>query len=147
MDFIGKRKIWYAFSILLFLIAVVSLFMQGLNFGIDFQGGTLLQLKFEKSGVTGTEIRNVLAEFGLEKSFLQQSEETYILKTMELSVEKQNSVLKALETEIGQHEVLRSENVGPIIGKELRRVGILALVIAGILQVIYITIRFEFRLG
>ncbi len=147
MNFIGKRKIWYAFSILLFLIAAVSLFMQGLNFGIDFQGGTLLQLKFEKSGVTGTEIRNVLAEFGLEKSFLQQSEETYILKTMELSVEKQNSVLKALETKIGQHEVLRSENVGPIIGKELRRVGILALVIAGILQVIYITIRFEFRFG
>ncbi|MDD2432972.1 MAG: protein translocase subunit SecF [Clostridia bacterium] len=147
MDFVGKRKVWYALSLIIFLIAIVSLFVQGLNFGIDFQGGTLLQLKFEKTDVTGTEIRIALEEFGLEKSFLQKSEDSYILKTPELGQEKKNEVLEAFENKIGKFDLLRSENVGPVIGKELRRVGILALVIAGILQIIYITIRFELRFG
>jgi preprotein translocase subunit SecF len=147
MDFIGKRKVWYALSLIVLLIAIVSLFVQGLNFGIDFQGGTLLQLKIEKPDVTGTEIRAALEEFGLEKSFLQKSEDSYILKTPELGQEKQNKVLQAFENKIGKFELLRSENVGPVIGKELRRVGLLALVIAGILQIIYITIRFEFKFG
>lgn len=147
MEFIGKRKIWYALSLIVILIAVISLFVQGLNFGIDFQGGTLLQLKFEQAGVTGTEIREALKEFGLEKSALQKSEDSYILKTPELGQEKQGQVLKALENKIGKFDLLRSENVGPVIGKELRRVGLLALIIAGILQIIYITIRFEFRFG
>jgi preprotein translocase subunit SecF len=119
--------------------------VQGLNFGIDFQGGTLLQLKFEKADVTDTEIREALKEFGLEKSVLQRSEDSFILKTPELGQEKQNEVLKTIETETGKFELLRSENVGPVIGEELRRAGILALVIAGILQVLYITFRFEFR--
>ena len=147
MDFIGKRKIWYGFSLLIILIAIISLFMQGLNLGIDFRGGTLLQIKFEQNKVSGTEIRAVLAEFSMEKSFLQKSEDSYILKTAELDKETQSQILTALENKIGQFELLRNENVGPVIGKELRRAGILALIIAGILQVIYITIRFEFRFG
>ncbi|HHY05505.1 MAG TPA: protein translocase subunit SecF [Clostridia bacterium] len=70
-----------------------------------------------------------------------------MLKTPELGQEKKNEVLEAFENKIGKFDLLRSENVGPVIGKELRRVGILALVIAGILQIIYITIRFELRFG
>ncbi|NLO75366.1 MAG: protein translocase subunit SecF [Clostridia bacterium] len=145
MDIIGKRKVWYILTLILLLTAIISLFVQGLNFGIDFQGGTLLQLKFEKADVTDTEIREALKEFGLEKSVLQRSEDSFILKTPELGQEKQNEVLKTIETETGKFELLRSENVGPVIGEELRRAGILALVIAGILQVLYITFRFEFR--
>lgn len=147
MDFIGKRKIWYALSLIVILVAIGSLFMQGLNFGIDFRGGTLLQLKFEKAGVTGTEIRGALEEFGLEKSSLQQSEDSFIIKTAELSREKQADVLQTLESKIGKFTLLRSESVGPVIGDELRRVGLLALVIAAVLQIIYITIRFEFWFG
>lgn len=147
MVFIEKRKIWYTITLILLLIAVISLFMQGLNFGIDFQGGTLLQLKFENTTVTDTEVRLALEEFGLEKSTLQKSENSFILKTSELGQEKQNEVLTALEKKIGNFELLRSENVGPVIGSELRRAGILALVIAGILQILYITFRFEFRFG
>lgn len=147
MDFIGKRKIWYALSLIVILVAIGSLFMQGLNFGIDFRGGTLLQLKFEKAGITGTEIRGALEEFGLEKSSLQQSEDSFIIKTAELSREKQADVLQTLESKIGKFTLLRSESVGPVIGDELRRVGLLALVIAAVLQIIYITIRFEFRFG
>jgi len=147
MDFIGKRKIWYALSLIVILVAIGSLFMQGLNFGIDFRGGTLLQLKFEKAGITGTEIRAALEEFGLEKSSLQQSEDSFIIKTAELSREKQADVLQTLESKIGKFTLLRSESVGPVIGDELRRVGLLALVIAAVLQIIYITIRFEFRFG
>jgi len=147
MDFIGKRKIWYTITLVLLLISIISLFVQGLNFGIDFQGGTLLQLDFEKTDVTDAEIRETLAEFGLEKSSLQRTEDSFILKTPELNQEQQNNVLKAFETRVGEFELLRSENVGPVVGNELKRVGILALVIAFALQIIYISFRFEFRFG
>ena len=110
-----------------------------------FRGEHYFSWKFEKADVTDTEIREALKEFGLEKSVLQRSEDSFILKTPELGQEKQNEVLKTIETETGKFELLRSENVGPVIGEELRRAGILALVIAGILQVLYITFRFEFR--
>lgn len=145
MNFIGKRKIWYALSLLIVLIGVVSLFMQGLNFGIDFTGGTLLQLKFEKAGITDVQIRSALQEFKLEKSPIQESAGSFIIKTPELAQEKQGQVLQGLESKLGKFTVLRNENVGPVIGEELTRKGLIALVIAAILQVVYITIRFEFR--
>jgi len=147
MDFVGKRKIFYALSLIILLISVISLFAQGLNFGIDFKGGTLLQVKFEKAGVTNEDVRATLKGFGLEKSSLQKSESSFIIKTVELDKEKRGEVLKSLEDNHGKFELLRSENVGPVIGDELKQVGIIALVVAFILQIIYITIRFEFRFG
>lgn len=145
MNFIGKRKFWYILSLLIILIGIVSLFMQGLNFGIDFTGGTLLQLKFEKASIADVDIRSALQEFGLEKSPIQQSVDSFIIKTPELNQEKKELVLKGLESKLGKFTVLRSDNVGPVIGDELTRKGLFALLVASILQVIYITFRFEFK--
>lgn len=147
MDFVGKRKIWYALSLIVLLVSITSLFVQGLNFGIDFKGGTLFELHFEETGITDAQVRSALEEIGLEKSEIQASSDSIIIKTVELDPEKQGKVLKTIEDKAGKFEVLRSEQVGPIIGKELRTAGILALVIAGVLQIIYITIRFELRFG
>jgi preprotein translocase subunit SecF len=147
MDFVGKRKIFYTLSLILLLLSVISFFVQGLNYGIDFMGGTLLQVEFEKAGVTNEDVRTTLEEFGLEKSSLQQSEDSFIIKALELDKEKRGEVLKSLEDNHGKFELLRNENVGPVVGDELKRVGIIALVIAFVLQIIYISFRFEFRFG
>lgn len=147
MDFIGKRKIWYALSLILLVVSIGSLIVQGLNFGIDFQGGTLLHLQFEKGNITVEQFRGELAKVGLEKSQIQKSDDSFIIKTVELDQEKQKNVLQTIENEFGKYEVLRSEKVGPVIGKELRTAGLLALLIASILQIIYISFRFEFRFG
>ena len=147
MDFVGKRKIWYALSLIVLLVSRGSLFVQGLNFGIDFKGGTLIDLRFEEAGITVAQVRSALEDMGLEKSEIQLSSDSITIKTAELDREKQSEVLKTIEDKVGKFEVLRSEQVGPIIGKELRMAGILALVIAGVLQIIYITFRFELRFG
>lgn len=146
MDFIGKRKIWYALSLILILISVGSIIVQGLNFGIDFQGGTLLHLNFENTKITVEQLREGLQEFGLEKSQIQKAEDGFVLKA-EMTQEEQKNVLEGLEKKLGKFELLRSEKVGPVIGKELRTAAFLALLIASILQIIYISFRFEFRFG
>lgn len=147
MDFIGKRKIWYALSLIVLLVCVGSIFAQGFNYGIDFQGGSLLQLKFEKTDLTVEQLREGLEEFGLGKSQIQLSDDSFIIKTAELSQEEQGKVLKGLESKLGKLELLRNEKVGPVIGKELRTKALLALLVAWILQILYISFRFEFRFG
>jgi len=147
IDFMGKRKIWYAISLALVLVSIVSLMVQGLNLGIDFQGGSLIHLKFQEA-VQIEQVRTVLSEFGLGGSNIQAgSDGSFTIKTAELEQEKLTELLQAFEDKIGAYELLRTEKVGPVIGSELRRAGFLALIIAGVLMVVYITIRFEFKFG
>lgn len=143
-DFVGKRKIWYLLSLLVIIPGLVSLFTQSLNFGTDFTGGNLIQVKFEQP-VTTEQVRDVLGQFGLEKSRIQASEANeYLIRTKILSEEENRSIVSALEKELGTMEVLRNKRVDAVIGAELTRNAILALIIAAVLMVIYITIRFEF---
>lgn len=147
MDIISKKKIFYAFSILLLLVSIISLFTRGLNFGIDFTGGSLIQVDFEKD-VTLNDVRNELANYGLEKSSIQESSNgVFIIRTVELNEDEQKNVLKGLEENVGKYELLRTEKVGPVIGGELRSKALLALVVAALLQIIYISWRFEFKMA
>lgn len=145
MDFVGKRKIWYIISLLLIVPGLFSLFTQGLNLGIDFAGGNLVQVQFEKS-IKTEEVRNALETIGLEDSAIQASENNnFIIKTRIMEKSEQTKMVNTLEKELGKLEVLRSEEVGPTIGKELRRSGFLALGVAILLMVAFITVRFEFK--
>jgi len=145
MDFIGKRKIWYLLSLLIIIPGLFSLAMQGLNLGIDFAGGNLVQVQFEKE-VTTEQVRNGLEKINLQDSVIQPSEDsTFIIKTKVMEQSEQDNMVATLEKEIGEMDILRSEKVGPTVGKELRKAGLLALAIAIVLMIIYITIRFEFK--
>ncbi|MDK2823824.1 MAG: preprotein translocase subunit SecF [Clostridia bacterium] len=145
MDFVGKRKIWYLLSLLIIVPGLFSLAIQGLNFGIDFAGGNLVQVQFAKE-VTTEGVRNALSTISLKDSAIQASENNiFIIKTKVMEQSEQDKMVKTLEKEMGDLEILRSEKVGPTIGKELRRAGLMALIIAIILMIIYITIRFEFK--
>lgn len=145
MDFAGKRKIWFLISLLIIVPGIVSLFINGLNFGIDFAGGNLLQIKFDKPTTTEA-IRSTLGEYDLEDSLIQASENNvFIIKTKgALDEVKQDNIVDSLEKDLGKLELLRTEKVGPTIGKELRTAGLISLFIAILLMIVYITIRFEF---
>lgn len=148
MDFIGKRKLWYALSLTLIIISIGSFVIQGLNFGIDFTGGTLLHFKFQDPAVKSEQLRSALTPFGYEKSSIQESTDgSIIVKVPELSQEEQDEIATSLTETLGEFELLRSEKVGPAIGSELKRAALLALLIAAILQILYITVRFEFKFG
>lgn len=145
IDVTGKWKLWFWLSLALILPGLISLLVQGLNWGIDFTGGMLLQLQFEDA-VAVEEVRNVLAQFGLEQSPIQSSDNNnIIIRTKSLAEEERQELLDVLERELGSYELMRIQNVGAIISGELRSAAYLALIIASILMIAYITVRFEFK--
>lgn len=145
MDFYGKRKLFYGISIAFLLVSLASLFIQGINKGIDFQSGTLIDIKFQDE-VAMDQVRGVLREYGLENSAItQDSEGAYTIKSVEISQEDQTKLLDSFTAALGQYDLQRIESVGPTVGRELTQNGILALLIASLLMVIYISIRFQLK--
>lgn len=145
MDFAGKWKVWFIISFLLIVPGLLFGMVHGFNWGIDFVGGNLLEIKFADSA-DSEQIRDVLRKFDLEKSPIQSSgEDRFIIRTETLTEEKSNELLQTLEKDLGKTDVLRNEKVDGIIGNELTRNGLIALIVASLLIVAYITYRFEFN--
>ncbi len=151
INFIGRRKIFITISLILIGIGIVSLILHGgPRFGIDFEGGTLLQVKFQQP-VEVSQIRSALATEGYSEAVIQSygSNNEYIIRvkvpaTAEAELNKIKKSLATLQGETG-YEIRRVETVGPKIGKELRGDAVAAVLIAMLGIVIYISIRFQFR--
>ncbi|MBQ2765203.1 MAG: protein translocase subunit SecF [Firmicutes bacterium] len=147
-DFVGKRKIWYAISVVIIIAGIISMAIQGLNFGIDFTGGSYVQLSFSEK-ISLEDLRGVVNAH-VEKTPTIQYDETndsYIIRTELTEEDSVNELLAAIEAEFGEFQVDRNELVGPTIGAELVKKAILALIIACGSMLIYITFRFQFWFG
>ncbi|MBN1828548.1 MAG: protein translocase subunit SecF [Deltaproteobacteria bacterium] len=152
IDFVGKTKIAVAVSAAMIIVSILSLiFHGGLNLGIDFAGGTLVQIKFQKQRNV-EEIRTVLTSVQLEGSQIQKfgSDQEFLIKTERSSEELEGlseTISKAMTAAFGpdSFEMRRVEVVGPKVGADLRQKGFLAILyaMAGIL--VYITWRFQLR--
>lgn len=152
MNIIGKKNLWFSFSIIMILISIFAMgfnaFARGsiMNFGIDFTGGTMLVLRFENNKGSINDVRKVLNDFGLAKSIIQKTGESDIsIKCETISTDTRTQILMELESKIGKVELLEADIVGPVIGNELRMQAIWALVCATIGIIIYVSFRFEFR--
>lgn len=146
LDVVGKTRIWFAISCIVIAIGIVAFVTHGgLNSGIDFQGGTLMQLQFDQPASL-EQVRSVLTAFELEKSPLQQTgEDTVLIRTKELNDETRRELLGALEEKVGSYQALRVEKVGAVVSAELKKNAFLALTVAAILMLIYIALRFEMK--
>jgi len=151
MDILGKRRIWYIISIIFMTLSVFFLLTNGLNMGIDFEGGSILHYSFEQQ-VSNEQVREVLQEIGVADARLQQTEEAAIPHGVIIrsdidpdDTEKLNQIETALGERFPGAEELSSESVGAVIGQELRRNALWALLIASLAMVAYISFRFEFR--
>lgn len=153
LDFTGKRKIAFAFSLVLILISIISLTIhKGPNYGIDFSGGTLIQLKFAEHPST-KDIRSGLGKVGLEKSSVQKfgevEENEFLIRTSIPAMADEgfsNSISEALKVSTGMEpEIRRIEIVGPQVGKDLTKNALLAIFYSLLLITIYISGRFEMK--
>ncbi|MFA6074466.1 MAG: protein translocase subunit SecF [Negativicutes bacterium] len=149
-DLVHKRIIWFVFSLLILIPGLVSIGFRGFNLGIDFTGGSLLDLKF-KQPVTVEQVRTFLNSENIQNPVIQMvgSEESdkgqeVLIRTRALDVAEERALLDKAKTAIGDYDMLRAEKVGAIIGSELTRNAILAVLISAALMIVYITIRFEF---
>lgn len=154
-DFVGKRKLAMLFSWILILAGIVSLVVKGgPSYGIDFAGGTMVQVKFEKT-TSAAGIKDALANVDLGAVVVQQfgdESDEFLIRAQNTSSEMEGlsqKVKVALEQSYGagQVDLRRAEMVGPQVGKDLRDKGLMAILWAMVGILIYITWRFEFRFG
>ena len=150
-DFIGRRRIAISASAVLIVIGLLTAGLRGLNYGIDFAGGTLVELRMPRD-VDIEDVRRELRGIGMGDSIIQHygSKDEILIRMMRSPTRiggLQDEIIKALEGSFGQGkiELRRTEVVGPQVGAALRRQAILAIAYALIGILIYITIRFEFR--
>jgi preprotein translocase subunit SecF len=141
-DFTGNWRLWFAVSGIIILIGLLSLFTRGLNVGIDFTGGSAVDLKFAER-VTVAEVRDALADFGHGAAEILSSPEDpdlIILRTQTFSDEQEKeAIYEALRTRVGEFEELQSQHVMPVVSQELARNAMLAMLIAAAGILVYVS--------
>ena len=127
---------------------------RGFNMGIDFTGGTIIDLRFEKA-VNINDVRAVLNEYDLSNSTIQLSgensssteSENVMIRTVDLEEQERKEVMAALTDKLGAYQVLREEKVGATMGTELIMNAVYATIISWLLIIAYVSYRFEFKFG
>jgi preprotein translocase subunit SecF len=116
-----------------------------MNFGIDFTGGTILNLRFTGQAPLG-DIRTILAKYGKAQSVIQRSEGNDIVITTDpLSTDERGQIMDDIKAKFQGVELLEADTIGPVVGGELRKQAFWALVLATIGILIYVAFRFEFK--
>lgn len=150
MNFVRHKNTVFIVSGILVALSIIFLIVPGLNLGVDFTGGTILERQTSQS-VTTTEVRRVLDEAvaemdlsGATVQILDQPNE-FMIRTRELDNADILSIDQAFAREFGSLVELRTDVVGPVIGKELIRGAIIAIVVSSLGILAYISWRFEYR--
>jgi len=163
-DIIGRSRLWFIISLIVIVAGLVSWATRGMNYGIDFTGGTLLKYQFERSLTSAehsaanvvSQTRTMLEEYGLYKSQIQVSggDELFIRTAAQNETEaaqQDEQVRQGLQELFGERagnvKLLGRDLVGPVVGKHLRNTALWALVLGSALILLYIAIRYEFRFG
>lgn len=142
LNIIENRKIWYAFSSILLIASIVFVATLGLNFGIDFTGGSLSEIRFDQAVATA-DLRSALEEAGYKGISIQATDESaFIIRTESLGEEEHQHLLLVLNT-LASNEELRFDSIGPVIGNELRRTALIGLVVTLFLIGLYVAWAFR----
>lgn len=146
-DFIGRKRIWFAASLVIIAIGMFFWITKGLNVGIDFQGGSVLDLQFNQA-LTTTQIRSVLDQDGFNDSSVQMvgtDGREFLMRTLHMTEDARAKVYSDFRTAYGEFTEVKFDSVSPLVGHELVMLAIWATVIANVGMLIYITLRFEYR--
>lgn len=153
-DIMGRAKIWFAISLLVIIPGIFSMMTNGFNYGIDFTGGTIIDLKFERQ-VTLEEVRGVMNKYDLGNAVIQLSDDSdnvsasndVMIRTIDLEETERKAIMATLREDVSNFTVLREEKVGATIGGELIMDALMATVISWVLIICYVSYRFEWRFG
>ncbi len=144
-------KIFFSITIIFLLVGIGSMLVRGFNLGIDFTGGSIMDLYFDKP-VSVSEVRDVLKKNDLGNSIIQlgnsngsESGQDVLIRTGVIDDGQRRSVMDSLKQDLGGFQIQRVENVGATIGGELIQQAVLAIVLSWVLMIAYITFRFEFK--
>ncbi len=150
MNFVRYRKPAFIFSALMVTLSIIVLFVPGLNLGVDFTGGTILERQTAQN-VSTDQVRRILDEAvpeldlsGATVQILDQPNQ-FMIRTRELDNAEIIKVDQAFDAELGSLVELRTDVVGPVIGEELVRNAIIAIAVSALGILAYLSWRFEYR--
>lgn len=142
MDIIGKRKIWYLISTILILPGVIALILWGLKFGIDFRGGTQVEIRFSKQ-VSADQISKSLADLNLKTiNVVSAGNQDFIIKTENITSD-QHAKLTANIAKVGENKEISYESVGPTVSGDISRKAIIAVILAAVAIIVYVALSFR----
>jgi preprotein translocase subunit SecF len=147
-DFVHRRKTYFLIFLVTSFVCIASLFLQGLNLGIDFVSGTRLDIEMEKQ-VEIEKAREILERLGYQKPNTRLGgveQRTVIFRTDQVIDRHKIAEIKAAFDQAFQTKSsIQEQKVEPIVGREIARNAIISVLIASIGIIIYITLRFEYR--
>ena len=137
-DIVKHRVWWFTLSSVLVIASVISIFVNGFNFGIDYTGGTILDMQFQNA-VTVAQVREVVddAQMDLGNSVIQlsgvtdqESSQDVMIRMRNLSSDESKAVATQLSDKLGGAEIKRTESVGAVIGSEVTKNAVMSLAVA-----------------
>ncbi|MEF9953124.1 MAG: protein translocase subunit SecF [Clostridium sp.] len=147
-NIVGKSRLWFIISAVIIVISLGSLFIRGLNFGIDFVGGTVVTINMEKD-YDVTKVRSIAEKY--DKSAQVQSVEgnEVTIRSNSFTDKDIDALFKDVKKEFNlkDKQPVSAERIGPAIGKELTQKAFLSSIVAVIGILMYISFRFEWRFG
>lgn len=149
-NIIKKTRLWFFISAVLMILSVGSLIFntvshgRPMNFGIDFTGGSIINIRFAND-ISVDQVREILSEYKLGESIIQKSgDKDIFLRTEPLETEVRQKIVAELSEKLGGAELLEADTIGPVIGNELRTQAFYAIFLASLFIIVYISFRFEF---
>lgn len=148
---VKNYKIFFSITIIFLLIGLGSIVTRGFNLGIDFTGGSIVDLTFENP-VTVAQVRDVLKEHDMGNSIIQLENSdgkteanSVLIRTGVVEDTELRATMSDLQSKLGSYQIQRVEQVGATIGSELVQQAAMAIFLSWILMIAYITFRFEFK--
>lgn len=150
IDFMKYRKLWFSISGIIIAIGLIFLIVKGLNFGIDFTGGTSIQANIGKAFEI-SQVREITDKFDKEAiiTYAGNNRDIALIRTkIAMDVNQQGQLIKDFQDKFNiQQTNIQIEQIGPTIGNELKRQALLALFLANLGILIYVSFRFEWKFG
>ncbi|MCX6701579.1 MAG: protein translocase subunit SecF [Candidatus Zambryskibacteria bacterium] len=145
MFVVNYRKLFFAFSTLLIVGSFLAIFIYGLNFGIDFKGGSILEVSYQENRLNAEEIKTELNKLNLGSYILTPfGEKNFILRTREITPAEKATVLSVFsKNDSIKITEERFNSVGPVVGSELKNKAFLAIILVAICIVLFITFAFR----
>ena len=148
---VKNYKIFFSITIIFLLIGFGSIVTRGFNLGIDFTGGSIVDLTFENQ-VNVAQVRDVLKEHDMGNSIIQLENSdgkteanSVLIRTGVVEDTELRATMNDLQSKLGNYQIQRVEQVGATIGSELVQQAAMAIVLSWVLMIAYITFRFEFK--
>ncbi|MBI4994415.1 protein translocase subunit SecF, partial [Candidatus Peregrinibacteria bacterium] len=142
MQIIKQRNIWFIFSGTLFILSVLALLVWGLKFGVDFTGGTLLEIKF-KNTPERLAIQETLKGIDLDAQIQLSDTGNVILRMPPLNEDQHQNVLQKLNDKFGELNEEKFDSIGPTVGQELKNKSVIAVVLVTLMVLFYIAWAFR----